>query len=59
VVEVTASSGTVAKFVIQMVSTVAPYQTDLLAPTTGPVLTLYTCTGFLDTQRLVITATPL
>ena len=59
VIEVTTGSGAVAKFVIQMVSTVAPYQTDLLAPSETPILTLYTCTGFLDTQRLVITATSL
>lgn len=59
IIEVSDVSGRLQKFVITKVSVVAPYQTDLLAPTADPILTIYTCTGFLDTKRLVVTATPL
>lgn len=44
------------KFTIDKVSVVSPDQTNLLNPTSIPTLTLYTCTGFLDSRRLVITA---
>lgn len=53
---VTSSNNEVKEFIVEKISVVAPFQTQLLAPTDTPVLTLYTCTGFLDTQRLVLTA---
>ena len=37
---------------------VDPSQTELLAPTTHEVLTLYTCTGLLDSLRFVARAEP-
>jgi LPXTG-site transpeptidase (sortase) family protein len=37
---------------------VTPSQTQLLAPTTHEVLTLYTCTGLLDSLRFVVRAVP-
>jgi LPXTG-site transpeptidase (sortase) family protein len=38
------------------IDTVEPTEISVLAPTDGEVLTFYTCTGFLDSQRLVIKA---
>jgi len=38
---------------------VDPSQTALLSPTTTEVLTLYTCTGLLDSQRFVARAEPI
>lgn len=35
---------------------VNPNQVEVLAPTSAPTLTLYTCTGLLDTQRFVVKA---
>src|SRR5581483_7954912 len=37
---------------------VAPTDISVVAPTTGEVLTFYTCTGFLDTKRFVVKARP-
>ena len=59
IIKVTNAAGELRLFSITKVSIVSPDQTDLLAPTDSPVLTIYTCTGFLDTLRLVVTATPL
>lgn len=58
-IKVTDQQGETTLFTISKITTVTPDQTQLLAPTTTPVLTIYTCTGFLDTLRLVITATPI
>lgn len=35
---------------------VKPSDTSILAPTKDSILTLYTCTGFLDSERLVVIA---
>lgn len=35
-----------------------PAEYDILRPTNSEVLTLYTCTGFLDSKRLVVQAVP-
>lgn len=45
-------------FRVAMVQTVSPSDTSLLAPTSNSQLTLYTCTGFSDFQRLVVIAYP-
>jgi len=44
------------KFNVQFISVVTPDQTQILAPSKDTRLTLYTCTGFLDSKRLVVTA---
>jgi len=36
--------------------TVKPTDTSVLLPTTEEILTFYTCTGFLDTKRFIVTA---
>ncbi|MFZ5365999.1 MAG: sortase [Patescibacteria group bacterium] len=37
---------------------VSPNEVSVLAPTEEPTLTLYTCTGFMDSQRFVVIAKP-
>lgn len=51
------SDGATYTYTIQSRSVVDPSQIDALRPTTSEVLTLYTCTGLLDTKRLVLQAT--
>lgn len=41
---------------IKNIQEVLPSQTEVIAPTTEAVLTLYTCTGFSDSKRLIVTA---
>jgi LPXTG-site transpeptidase (sortase) family protein len=55
---VTATDGSVHNYTIQEIKTVNPDQTEVIQPTNTEVLTLYTCTGFLDSKRLVIKAIP-
>jgi LPXTG-site transpeptidase (sortase) family protein len=43
-------------FVVHFVTTVDPSNISILAPTSDTRITLYTCTGFLDSKRLVVTA---
>ncbi len=44
------------KFTVQFVGIVAANTMSIIAPTTDTRVTLYTCTGFLDSQRIVVTA---
>lgn len=50
--------GTVKTFVIAFTTIVTPAQTHILNQTKDARLTLYTCTGFLDSKRFVVTAIP-
>lgn len=43
-------------FTVQFINIVSPNTTSVLMPTTDRRITLYTCTGFLDSKRLVVTA---
>jgi len=43
-------------FTVDKVFIVGPNATEILAQSPTPKITLYTCTGFLDTKRLVVTA---
>lgn len=43
---------------ITTIRTVLPDETEVIEPTEAETLTLFTCTGFLDTKRLVVTALP-
>ncbi len=45
-------------YTVSKISAVYPNQTDVIAPTKTDTLTLYTCTGFYDQQRLIVTALP-
>lgn len=53
---VTKSDGTVVSFTVHFISVVSPDESHIYGNTPDTRLTLYTCTGFLDTHRLVITA---
>jgi LPXTG-site transpeptidase (sortase) family protein len=46
------------KYKVNKITTVYPNQVEVIKPTKNEVLTLYTCTGFADEKRLVITALP-
>lgn len=41
---------------IKNIQEVLPSQTEVIAPTTEAILTLYTCTGFSGSKRLIVTA---
>ena len=43
-------------FIVEYVSIVGPNDTQILANTNDARITLYTCTGFLDSKRFVVTA---
>lgn len=45
------------KFIVSYTSEVTPYQTDILKQSEDKRITLYTCSGFLDTKRFVVIAT--
>lgn len=47
-----------SRFVVRYVSVVSPHTSSVYAASEDTRLTLYTCTGFLDRERLVITAFP-
>lgn len=44
---------------IEDIKTVTPSEIEIVMPSDHEVLTLYTCTGFLDSKRLVIKAYPI
>lgn len=46
------------RYRINKITSVYPSQTEVIGPTKGEVLTLYTCTGFYDEKRLIVTAIP-
>lgn len=50
------SDGRTKNFSVTEVKTVGPNATEILDPAAVPQITLYTCTGFLDTRRLVVIA---
>lgn len=47
------------QYKIYNILTVSPNQVEILAPTSDEILILYTCTGFADSQRLVLKAKPI
>jgi LPXTG-site transpeptidase (sortase) family protein len=55
-VEIEFTDKTRKTFVIEKTVVVPNNQTDVLAPTKDRRITLYTCTGFLDSQRFVAVA---
>jgi len=46
------------RYKVAKIDAVYPNQTDVIMPTKNEVLTLYTCTGFYDEKRLIVTAIP-
>ncbi len=58
IVETFAENGKEFDYKIKSISTVSPSDIDVVLPTNYPILTIYTCTGFLDSERLVVKAIP-
>lgn len=46
------------KYKVVMIKEVLPSQTEVIAPTKEKILTLYTCSGFADSKRLIVIAKP-
>ncbi|MBP9700753.1 sortase [Candidatus Woesebacteria bacterium] len=59
VITLTTSNGSLHSYKVIKRAITSPTQVELLQPTTKEVLTVYTCTGFLDSQRLIVQALPL
>jgi sortase A len=57
-VDIRTYDGKLHRYKISEIQIVDPSQTALLSPTTREVLTLYTCTGLLDSLRFVARAEP-
>ena len=47
------------KYKVNKITAVYPNQTQVIMPTKVETLTLYTCTGFYDEKRLIVTALPI
>jgi LPXTG-site transpeptidase (sortase) family protein len=58
IVNIRESDGSLHTYTVTDTKYVFPSQTQLLSPTTHEVLTLYTCTGLLDSLRFVVRAVP-
>lgn len=52
------SDGTTRTFTIDQTAVISPTQASVVNPTLDTRLTIYTCTGFLDTKRFVVVAKP-
>jgi LPXTG-site transpeptidase (sortase) family protein len=46
------------KYKVNKITAVYPNETQVIQPTKNQTLTLYTCTGFSDEKRLIVTAIP-
>jgi LPXTG-site transpeptidase (sortase) family protein len=55
---VTTKDGAIHRYIVSNLLTVPPSRVDLVLPTKTEILTIYTCTGFFDSERLVIQAVP-
>lgn len=54
----TDSNGIHKSYIVNNTSVVSPNDISVIEPTDTELLTLYTCTGFADSKRLVVTAVP-
>jgi LPXTG-site transpeptidase (sortase) family protein len=57
-VRITMSDGTVRSYRVESAQEVSPKDTALIQPTEYEVLTMYTCSGLMDSQRYVVQAFP-
>ncbi len=57
-VQVEVADGTTYEYRVDSLTVVKPENVSAVLPTKKEVLTLYTCTGWLDSERLVVQATP-
>ena len=56
VIMISLADGAIKEFVVTHTATVNPDETAILKNSLDKRITLYTCTGFLDTKRFVVTA---
>lgn len=56
---ITNHNGTKQRFIVEYTAVVDPSQTYIIDATNDTRITLYTCTGFLDSKRFVVVAKPL
>ncbi len=59
VIEIKAANGEIKSFTVVETKILNPKQTYILGSSSEARLTIYTCTGFLDQNRFVVTAVPL
>jgi sortase A len=59
IIEITTKDGQKKEYRIVSRQEVSPTDTRLLQPTSDEVLTLYTCSGFMDSKRFVVQAVPI
>ncbi len=57
-IELTLNNGDVVVYEVYETKTIKPTDVDILNQTTEPRLTIYTCSGFLDSARFVVLAKP-
>lgn len=50
------ADGSSVRFVVEGTAMVTPTDTSILLPSKEPLLTIYTCAGFFDSKRFVVTA---
>lgn len=53
------TSGSYLSYKVKNIKEVLPNQTEVISPTLNQTLTLYTCSGFLDKERLIVIAEPI
>lgn len=58
IITLTLENGVQRKYAIAKLIEVDPFDTTYLKPTTTEVLTMYTCSGFLDSRRFIVRAVP-
>jgi len=59
IIEVTGSDGQVYKYSVTKIDEVNPDNLQYINPTTEETLTIYTCSGFLDSKRFITVAKPI
>ena len=56
IIEVLGSDGSTYKYKVVKIDEVDPNNLSYIQPTKSEILTLYTCTGFLDSKRFIVVA---
>lgn len=59
IITITTKNGEEHKYQIFNIDEVNPDEVDYLKPTSEEILTLYTCSGFLDSKRFIVQAKPM
>ncbi len=57
-IHVQVADGNWYEYRVESTSIVKPHQIDAVLPTKTEILTLYTCTGWMDSQRFIVRAVP-